>query len=320
MTLFDEIRSACRRVAAQAHYVHIVADSVEPYAAALPLDQVFAPSLDPAHHYQGTPDKTLAYVLTVDAVNFGSGYFPHLRKRPGLSGYLTVASSLKDWFNARDAVRPEDLASLTPGDCTRIFGQDETAPAPVHELLRLFAEALNDLGRFTLEHYQGRFASLVEDARRSAEALVGILDRMPFYRDVHSYGHLRVPFYKRAQITAADLSVAFANQGWGRFDDLADLTIFADNLVPHVLRVDGLLRYEPDLLDRINREEPLTPGSTEEIEIRACGLTAVESLLDALRRRGVDVFARDLDYFLWNRGQRPEYKAHPRHRARCVYY
>ena len=53
-----------------------------------------------------------------------------------------------------------------------------------------------------------------------------------------------VPFYKRAQLTAADLSLAFDGKGLGSFEDLDQLTIFADNLVPHVLRVDKVLLYE----------------------------------------------------------------------------
>ena len=47
-------------------------------------------------------------------------------------------------------------------------------------------------------------------------------------------------FYKRAQIVAADLALA----GVARFRDLDRLTIFADNLVPHVLRCDGVLVYD----------------------------------------------------------------------------
>ena len=43
---------------------------------------------------------TLAYVVTLDAINFGSGYFPKLTKRAGLSGYFTVAASLKDLYEA----------------------------------------------------------------------------------------------------------------------------------------------------------------------------------------------------------------------------
>ena len=38
------------------------------------------------------------YMLTLDAINFGSGWFPTLRKRPGCSGYFTVAWALADHF------------------------------------------------------------------------------------------------------------------------------------------------------------------------------------------------------------------------------
>ncbi len=41
---------------------------------------------------------------------------------------------------------------------------------------------------------------------------------------------------------AADLAAAFRGQGPGRFRDLDRLTLFADNLVPHVLRREGVLR------------------------------------------------------------------------------
>ena len=44
---------------------------------------------------------------------------------------------------------------------------------------------------------------------------------------------------KRAQIAAADLALA----GIAPADDLPELTLFADNLVPHVLRIDGVLEF-----------------------------------------------------------------------------
>jgi hypothetical protein len=143
---------------------------------------------------------------------------------------------------------------------------------------------------------------------------------MPYFRDVEKYQDLEVPFYKRAQLTAADLALAFDGQGPGRFDDLDELTTFADNLVPHVLRADEVLRYEPDLARRIDGEELIPAGSREEIEIRACALHAVEQLTAVLRGRGHRVTAAKLDYLLWNRGQQPSYKARPRHRTRTVFY
>jgi hypothetical protein len=299
MTVLDDVRSHCATLARSARFVRINTDVLPTYASALPLDMLCAPSLDPATHYLGEPSQTMAYLVTLDAINFGSGYFPHLRKRDGLSGYFTVASSLKDAW----PISVADLVHLTPEACAGIFGQTDPDDA-VRELIGLFARALNDLGGLLERRYERSFENLVFAAGGSAEHLAQLLTDMPFYQDVG--------FFKRAQLTAADLALAEV----ANFGDLERLTIFADNLVPHVLRVDGVLTYEPDLLARINREELIPAGSQEEREIRACALHAVE----LIRGRLPGITSMQLDYLLWNRGQQPEYKAQPRHRTRTVYY
>jgi hypothetical protein len=299
MSVLQEVKANAALVAANAQFVRIQQDQLPAYAASLPLAQARAPELDPATHYLAEPEPTLAYLLTLDAINFGSGYFPHLQKRPGLSGYFTVAASLKDCW----PLSVDDLRQLSSADCAGIFGQSQP-DAAVTELMTFFAQALNDLGSLLATRYHSSFRELVATSSGSAEQLALLLAQMPFYRDVG--------FYKRAQLTAADLSVA----GVADFGDLDQLTIFADNLVPHVLRVEGVLSYAPDLLARINREELIPSGSPEEREIRACALHAVE-----LMRAHLDgVTSMQLDYVLWNRGQQPAYKALPRHRTRTVFY
>ena len=94
------------------------------YARDFPVAEVGAATLDPATHYLGHGKDTLAFVLALDAINFGSGYFPQVRKRPGHSGYFTMAAGLNDWFQAEGAPSAARLAKLTQGDCARIFGQD----------------------------------------------------------------------------------------------------------------------------------------------------------------------------------------------------
>lgn len=319
MSLLDAVRSTARTVSERASYVRISHNRIPSYAASLPLANILSPQIDPESHYLGHGANTVAFFLTLDAINFGSGYFPHLRKRPGKSGYFTVAASLNDYYRARGPLSAGELAALKAVDCAGIFGQDLGNP-PIGELMQLFANALNDLGRYLLERFGGSFTALIEAAGASAEELVRLLVAMPYFNDVEPYDGLEVPFYKRAQLTAADLAVAFDGQNWGRFNDLDQLTIFADNLVPHVLRVDGVLAYDEDLLARINREELIPAGSPEEVEIRASAVWAVELLVAELRRAGHAVSAQQLDYLLWHRGQHPQYKALPRHRTRTVYY
>jgi hypothetical protein len=254
------------------------------------------PVLDPERHYlEGTRAEVCTYMLTLDAINFGSGWFPTLRKRPGCSGYYTMAWALADHFRAHGPWSPEELELLDGRRVAAVLEQE-----PGHELMELYAEALRDLGRFLA----GRSAlELVNSAKGSAEELAVLLARgMPFFDDRG--------FFKRAQIVASNLALGGVADFW----DLNELTIFADNLVPHVLRVDGVLSYEPDLGARIDREELLPPGE-EEREIRACALHACEAIA---ARLGVP--PRILDVWLWNRGQEPRYKALPRHRTRTVFY
>ena len=131
---------------------------------------------------------------------------------------------------------------------------------------------------------------------------------------------LEVPFYKRAQITVSDLELAFGGQGVGEFYDLDELTIFADNLVPHVLWVDKVLEYDDDLVRRIAEGREIKSGSREEVELRAVTLHAVEEMVAVLRKNGVSTTARNLDIILWNGGQADFYQHIPSHRTRTRFY
>jgi hypothetical protein len=251
--------------------------------------------LDPERHYlEGSREDVVRYLLTLDSINFGSGWFPTLRKRPGSSGYYTVAWALADRFRGHGPWSNAELRELQADEVADVLGQERG-----HELMGLYANALNDLGRFLGERDA---AAVVDAAGGSAVRLAESLTEMPYFQDEG--------FWKRAQITPNDLALA----GVAEFGDLDELTIFADNLVPHVLRMDGVLRYSAELAERIDSGE-LLPRGDEEREIRACAVHACEQLAE---RAGIP--PRELDMRLWNLGQAPRYKAVPRHRTRTVYY
>ncbi len=89
--LTDDIRAASARVAAAAEHVRIAEDAIEPYAATLPAESPPAPDLEPG----ADDERRAAFLLTLNAVNFGSGWFPTLRKPPGLSGFRTVEAGIR---------------------------------------------------------------------------------------------------------------------------------------------------------------------------------------------------------------------------------
>jgi len=294
--LTDTIRAACARVAEQAKAVRIQPEGIPAYAGELPLRLVGAPG----DALPGSREQRAAFWLTLDAINFGSGWFPTLRKRPGRSGYQTVAAGLRD-HGPWDAF---ELQQLDAAQIAQALGQD-----PEHELMALFAASLRDLGAQVAQH-DGRFEAVIDEC--TAVGLVERLADWPCFADSSTYDGLAVPFLKRAQIAAADVTRA----GVADFGDLDRLTMFADNLVPHVLRLDGVLRFSDELESRIESGELIEHGAPEEVEIRACALHAVELIV--AQRPGSR--AADVDQVLWQRGRDPRYKARPRHRSRCTAY
>ena len=299
MALTDDVRSSCARVAGRARQVRIVAEAIEPYARALPPGPSPAPDLEP-----GAADEArAAYSLQLNAINFGSGWFPTLRKPPGLSAFRTVEAALR----RHGPWTVDELMAIDAAQVAATLGQD-----PEHELMALFARALREIGAHVAGEHGGSFLALARSGQGSAVALAEQLGGLPMWRDVSHHDGEPVPFFKRAQIAAADLHT----QGLAPARDLAALTMFADNLVPHVLRLDGVLAFDPALTARIEAGERLDHGSPEEVEIRACALHAVERLVAA---HGATT-ATHVDYLIWNRGAGERYKAVPRHRARTTAY
>jgi hypothetical protein len=300
MALPDEIRAACARVAGAARHVRIVEAAIPLYAPTLPAESPPAPDLAPG----ATDERRAAFGLQLNAINFGSGWFPTLRKAAGLSGFRTVEAGLR----ARGPWSAEALTRVDAAEAAATFGGQD----PEHELMALFAGALCELGEHVLSAHGGSFLALARSGGGSAVALAERLARLPTWRDVSPYDGAPVPFFKRAQLAAADLHL----QGIAPASDVAALTLFADNLVPHVLRIDGVLEFEPRLVARIDRGGLIEHDSPEEVEIRACAVHAVELLVAA--HEGTTATA--VDNALWHRGAAPRYKAHPRHRARTTAY
>ena len=278
MGLFDDVRRRCAAIAGAAQHVRIdLSAPVEPGGTV---------GFDPHLVDLDAPlEERARFVLILDAINFGSGWFDELG---------TGTDEMTRRLSARGSPwTAAELRELGPGEVAAVLGQ-----GPDHALMALYARALNELGEWL-----GERPALEAVATTGAEALAVQLAALRSFDDPG--------FYKRAQIAANDLVLA----GVATYADVDRLTIFADNLVPHVLRVDGVLRYDDTLAARVDAGEELARGSREEVEIRACAVHACEAIA---ARLGVP--PRILDNWLWNRGQGPPYSDALPHRTCTTAY
>lgn len=213
------MRAGCAWVVGRAGSVRIVAGEIEAYASTLPCTGDSEEPSTPAD-----PEAAAAFAICMNAINFGSGWWPTIRKRPAHSGYATMAAGVEERFAGVGPWTAAELVALDADAIAAVVGQD-----PEHPLMPQFAAALRD--------------------------------------------------------------------------------------VPHILRVDGVLKLDPDLIARIEGEALLTHGSPEEVELRACAVHAIE-LLAATS----NLTPAEIDSALWNRGRDPRYKSLPRPRSRNTAY
>lgn len=322
MKLVDEVRQSARYVSQHAKHVRINEAELERYAETI-RDNIGEPYVDSLHHYHADIESILLYIFCLDSINFGSGYFPYLQKRmrdngETMAGYFTVASYLKDAFEHR-VWHAEGLKNLSPEHVAKIFHQDvqgdDMASLKRRELMRLFCHALQDLGHWLEQHCPNSMMDILYASDYSANYLMRSLTEMPFFQDVSLYQHRSVALYKRAQITISDLIGTLPHVAEVHFHDIDELTLFADNLVPHVLHVDGVLEYSSELTRKLDLGKRLQTHSAMEVEIRAVAVHAVEKLAKYVGRP-----ARILDFHLWEIGQDVRYRKQWRHRTETVFY
>ncbi len=308
------------RVVADAHHVLIDHDRLGRVADHLARATPEPPAWHRDELFFDGGRRSVAYVLLIDAVNFCFWGEPRWQVRwrgRWLDGYWALAAALTRAVEHTPALLDaEFLAALDPRQLATIFHGRGAIP--------LFEERwrnVRELGRVLRDRWGGSAARLVEEAGGSAPALARMVaESLSSFDDVTLHDGREVRFFKRAQILVADLWGAFGGRQWGAFRDVDQLTAFADYKLPQVLRAWGVLRYAPGLARRVGRRVLLAPGSPEEVEIRAATVWAVEWLREALAARGSKVTSTQVDWILWDAGQRRIPRMKPYHRTRTIYY
>ncbi|XP_072992525.1 uncharacterized protein [Typha latifolia] len=305
----DEVRTTTAWVVSRASHVKVdsleiekVVDNIQGSIPKVEWD------FEGIHYFDNGP-LTVQYLFVLDALNFC--FWPD----KDLS-YDHLASGLKEALeNDKSALDADRLQNYTGPQLRELLKWPRPLPLE-DERVRLLHEVGLELER----SFEGEAANLVKSCGNSAVSLVALIARhFPGFRDHSLYKGHQVFLYKRAQIFVADLWGAFKGQGIGDFYDINTITIFADYIVPAVLRQIGVLKYSSDLSSYIDSSKEIIPGSEEEVEIRACSIQAVEKIRELIRSKfGKQVLSIEIDLWLWSFGV--QNSSLPYHRTLSVYY
>jgi hypothetical protein len=335
-----QVRSSCQKVVDQASHVRINDAKMNEY-----VDQLMEINLSEFRngvewdasgwHYSADATSggplTCQYVFVVDCLNFC--FWP----QSGLE-YDTLALSIKGALEQdANALSGAALACMTEATLRSWFPATLQMPNFEERIIRI-----RELGQILVAEFDGQAINLVRAAKGSAVRLVTLVLRyLPGFRDTSIYRGNLVHLYKRAQILVGDLWAAYgrpvgqeeggleSESSEGRslegkhlfcFRDIGELTMFADYRVPQILRAMKILEYSSSLAQKVDNMVEIVSASEEEVELRAATVIAVDMLQKKLEGRGVNVLVIELDWLLWQIGERTKDTLAPHHRTLTIYY
>lgn len=152
-----------------------------------------------------------------------------------------------------DITNPQYYSKITENELKTILRSDNNAQVPLfNERLSI----LHEVGKVLIEKYNGTFTTCLKLANKSAEKLLElIVNDFPCFRDEAVFKGKTVSLYKRAQILVADIWNFFGGTGWGMFEDIDKITMFADYRVPQVLVYFGAMSYSEELMEKLKKGE-----------------------------------------------------------------
>jgi Potential Queuosine, Q, salvage protein family len=192
---------------------------------------------------------------------------------------------------------------------------------PGLQLLDERAAILRTIGKTLVEDWGGRFHNFAASTSpRLYDGGNGFLESLvrEFPRFDDRVGDVR--FWKLAQLAVWIAEITLRPQGGLGFDDLHELTAFADYIVPAGLRAMGVLRYSDELARAVDGGVLIEAGSRWELELRAQTIVACDELcrcVNELRPPELRVIVPQIDARFWL----PFHKTHaPHHLTRTTYY
>ena len=188
----------------------------------------------------------------------------------------------------------------------------------------LFDERLSILrhaGQILLEDFNGNLWNVVVAANGNALTFIDILIKtFPAFNDSTIYKGHPVAFFKRAQLTAAQIYTHLQGMGLGNLIKIDDLTVFADYRLPQIFRHFNILNYDKNLSAQIDAYQPIMANSTQEVELRANTVWAAELIQRRIKNDLPNINALHIDYWFWRQSIQLSTEMEPHHRTRTIFY
>lgn len=250
---------------------------------------------------KGVSKKDLVnFTFFLRVLDFRLWEFPDNWKVQNKQGFFGLAERLKTLFKF-------------PGVCPNFKDFKKIiSPKESVALAKLRYKLFIDAGKWLDKKWRGNFENYFEKNRK-AKDFVFNLCQLEKFRDFSRFNNRLIYFLKPNQLlyfeylAAAKKITKFKNQ-------LKNLTIFADYLIPAILLRHGVLKLKKTDYDKFINGKKIVKNKKLEIELRAASILACEKIKKALG----NYYSFEIDSVLWHIAENDARLKH--FKAKTIFY
>ncbi len=308
--MLEKVLNSCYFVSENSKYVSINKDRIEQ----ITLEYDFSGY---EHWIKSNPfnilDLSLSELINLfviyDAIDFSFWGNPkweinvNNKTYDGAFGLLGGLVKLKDKFN------DFDFSKISFEDFSFALKGNVNIP-----LLKERYDIAKGVSLIIKDEMNGDFYSYIKDIYDDKTLFELIISKFACFKDERTYNGEVIYFYKLAQLLVSDIIHI------RKIVEQIEVTYYnlvgcADYKIPQIMRSLGLISYNEELSNLVDKKIEIAEGSDYEIEIRASMIVVISEI-----GKRLNIPLIDINDFIWVLGQDKSIKVLPYHLTRTVDY
>lgn len=182
-------------------------------------------------------------------------------------------------------------------------------------LLKERYDTINQISKIVNNKMGGSFYKYIKNVTNDIELLDIIVSNFSSFKDEREYDGKTIYFYKLAQLLTSDI-LHIREELENIKVDYSNLIGCADYKIPQTLRALGIVSYNKELSEIIDKKKEISISSKYEVEIRASQLVVINYIKSKLN----NVNSIDINDFLFLYSKQVKEVAKPYHLCRNTSY
>ena len=309
--MLEEIIKSCNYVSENSKYVKINENKLREFAES--MEQVKTDhwlSFSPYNLLDLSIETIVNFLLVYESIDFsfwGNPKWTIQADSVNEDGSIALLYAILRYVKENNT----DFSEISKEEFAKILKGNVEIP--------LFEERykiIRNVSKIVTEKMKGNFYEYVKDITSDIELFDLIIRNFPSFKDERTYNCKTIYFYKLAQLLTSDI-LHIRELKEGIKVDYSHLVGCSDYKIPQVMRGLGILEYNEELANIIDKKEEIKQNSIYEVEIRANMLIVIDLIKRKLNDR---VCAIDINDYIWGQGKNNSINLKPYHLTRTTNY